>query len=48
VRLRVKKAGSELARLFEEIQKKSERARNSATSPFAEITDDDIDKLFAD
>jgi predicted regulator of Ras-like GTPase activity (Roadblock/LC7/MglB family) len=48
VRLRVKKAGTELARLFEEIQKKSERARNSATSPFAEITDDDIDKLFAD
>ncbi len=48
VRLRVKKAGSELARLFEEIQKKSERALNSATSPFAEITDDDIDKLFAD
>ena len=48
VRLRVKKAGGELARLFEEIQKKSERARNSATSPFAEITDDDIDKLFAD
>ena len=48
VRLRVKKAGSELARLFEEIQKKSERARNSSTSPFAEITDDDIDKLFAD
>ncbi len=48
VRLRVKKAGLELARLFEEIQKKSERARNSATSPFAEITDDDIDKLFAD
>jgi hypothetical protein len=48
VRLRVKKAGAELARLFEDIQKKSERARNSATSPFAEITDDDIDKLFAD
>ena len=48
VRLRVKKAGTELARLFEEIQKKSERARNSATSPYAEITDDDIDKLFAD
>ena len=48
VRLRVKKAGAELARVFEEIQKKSERARNGATSPFAEITDDDIDKLFAD
>ena len=47
VRLRVKKAGGELARVFEEIQKKSERARNSATSPFAEITDDDIDNLFS-
>ena len=48
VRLRVKKAGSELARVFEEIQKKSERARNGATSPFAEITDDDIDNLFSE
>ena len=47
VRLRVKKAGGELARVFEEIQKKSERARNSASSPFAEITDDDIDNLFS-
>lgn len=48
VRLRVKKAGAELARLFEEIQKKSERGRTGGGSPFAEITDDDIDKLFAD
>jgi predicted regulator of Ras-like GTPase activity (Roadblock/LC7/MglB family) len=49
VRLRVKKAGGELARVFEEIRKKSERAESSRTpSPFAEITDDDIDNLFAD
>jgi predicted regulator of Ras-like GTPase activity (Roadblock/LC7/MglB family) len=48
VRLRVKKAGLELARLFEEIHKKSERARTSGASPFAEITDDDIDRLFSD
>src|SRR5215469_1432211 len=48
VRLRVKKAGGELARLFEEIRKKSERARSGGGSPFSEITDDDIDKLFAD
>ncbi len=48
VRLRVKKAGAELARLFEEIRKKSERGRAGEGSPFAEITDDDIDKLFAD
>ncbi len=46
VRLRVKKAGAELARTFEEIQKKSERAASSEGSPFAEITDDDIDNLF--
>ena len=48
VRLRVKKAGSELARVFEDIRKKSETAMSSANSPFAEITDDDIDNLFAD
>ena len=45
VRLRVKKAGAELARIFEEIEKKSER-ETAAASPFAEITDDDIDNLF--
>ena len=48
VRLRVKKATVELARLFEEIKKKSERARSGGGSPFAEITDDDINRLFAD
>ncbi len=49
VRLRVKKAAGELARIFEDIQKKSEQAeRTPATSPFAEITDDDIDNLFSD
>ena len=46
VRLRVKKPGAELARTFEEIQKKSERAASGEGSPFAEITDDDIDNLF--
>ena len=46
VRLRVKKAGAELARTFEEIQKKSERAASGEGSPLAEITDDDIDNLF--
>jgi predicted regulator of Ras-like GTPase activity (Roadblock/LC7/MglB family) len=48
VRLRVKKAGTELARLLEEIQKKSEQEALSGGSPFAEITDDDIDNLFSD
>ena len=46
VRLRVKKAGSELSRLFDQIQKQSERAASGEGSPFAEITDDDIDNLF--
>jgi predicted regulator of Ras-like GTPase activity (Roadblock/LC7/MglB family) len=48
VRLRVKKAGSELGKIFEEVQKKSEQQAASGTSPFAEITDDDIDNLFSD
>lgn len=46
VRLRVRKAQVELARIFEEIEKKSERAGGSAETPFAEITDEDIDNLF--
>ena len=46
VRLRVKKAGSQLARVFEEIQKKSDQGRGTGT-PFAEITDEDIDNLFS-
>jgi predicted regulator of Ras-like GTPase activity (Roadblock/LC7/MglB family) len=50
VRLRVKKAGSELAKVFEDLQKKAdtEHASGGAASPFAEITDDDIDNLFSD
>jgi predicted regulator of Ras-like GTPase activity (Roadblock/LC7/MglB family) len=50
VRLRVKKAGNEMAKVFEEIQKKTEQdqAGGGAGSPFAEITDDDIDNLFSD
>ncbi len=49
VRLRVKKAGGELARVFEEIKKKSEMSGAAGgASPFAEITDDDIDNLFGD
>ncbi len=47
VRLRVKKAGGELAKLFEDIRKKAETAGPDAGSPFAEITDDDIDNLFS-
>ncbi len=48
VRLRVKKAGAELAKIFEEIEKKSEQQASQGGSPFAEITDDDIDNLFSD
>lgn len=49
VRLRVKKASTELANIFEDMQKKAEAAAASgADSPFAEITDDDIDNLFSD
>ena len=50
VRLRVKKAGAELAKVFEELQKKAESpdGGNAGGSPFAEITDDDIDNLFSD
>jgi predicted regulator of Ras-like GTPase activity (Roadblock/LC7/MglB family) len=47
VRLRVKKAGAELARIFEEIQKKSDQQQARGETPFAEITDDDIDNLFS-
>jgi len=48
VRLRVKKAGAELAKVFEEVRKKSELDTMAGGSPFAEITDDDIDNLFSD
>jgi predicted regulator of Ras-like GTPase activity (Roadblock/LC7/MglB family) len=46
VRLRVKKAGAQLARVFEEIQKKADHGQGGGT-PFAEITDEDIDNLFS-
>ena len=46
VRLRVKKAGAELARVFEDIEKKKSGDGGEST-PFAEITDEDIDNLFS-
>ena len=48
VRLRVKKASNELAIVFEDLVNKTEQeaASGNAPSPFAEITDDDIDNLF--
>ena len=52
VRLRVKKASGELERVFETIAKKSEEDQGSSAarfeSPFAEITDEDIDSLFSE
>lgn len=47
VRLRVKKASDELAKIFESLAKKAESQAASGESPFAEITDDDIDNLFS-
>lgn len=47
VRLRVKKASIELGNIFKDLAHKSEQEMNSSiASPFAEITDDDIDNLF--
>jgi predicted regulator of Ras-like GTPase activity (Roadblock/LC7/MglB family) len=46
VRLRVKKASTELHAIFEKLLRKIEDP--AAGSPFAEITDEDIDNLFSD
>jgi predicted regulator of Ras-like GTPase activity (Roadblock/LC7/MglB family) len=51
VRLRVKKASLELTAVFEKIVKKINSEKESGAteleSPFAEITDEDIDSLFS-
>ena len=46
VRLRVRKASEELNHIFEALLKKVQEP--GADSPFAEITDEDIDNLFND
>jgi predicted regulator of Ras-like GTPase activity (Roadblock/LC7/MglB family) len=49
VRLRVKRASEELTMIFDELARKSAAAAlhgGGPDSPFAEITDDDIDNLF--
>jgi hypothetical protein len=46
VRLRVKKATTELVNILDVLTKKSASA--TAPSVFSEITDDDIDNLFND
>src|SRR5499426_708421 len=51
VRLRVKKASLELTEVFEKIVKKISSEKEAGTlddSPFAEITDEDIDSLFSE
>jgi predicted regulator of Ras-like GTPase activity (Roadblock/LC7/MglB family) len=52
VRLRVRRATTELERIFEDITRKIEREKDTLQaefeSPFAEITDDDIDRLFSE
>jgi predicted regulator of Ras-like GTPase activity (Roadblock/LC7/MglB family) len=45
VRLRVKKASEQLSDIFRAL---AEKAKGSGQTPFAEITDDDIDNLFND
>jgi predicted regulator of Ras-like GTPase activity (Roadblock/LC7/MglB family) len=46
VRLRVKKSAEELGRIFETLLQRSQMP--GAVTPFAEITDEDIDNLFSD
>jgi hypothetical protein len=52
VRLRVKKASQDLNGVFDSIMQKveAEKAHSGASfeSPFAEITDEDIDSLFSE
>ena len=51
VRLRVRQASGPLARIIEDIEARSaahQSAHTAADSPFGEITDEDIDGLFAE
>lgn len=49
VRLRVKRASAELERIFEVMAQKGQTSGTATTtSPFSEITDDDIDALFSE
>ena len=49
VRLRVRKASADIERVLYEMEAKSEEVGSVKTvSPFAEITDDDIDALFSE
>ena len=50
VRLRVKRASAEMDEIFEDMNRKESRGLGGhvETSPFSEITDEDIDSLFGD
>lgn len=52
VRLRVRRATAELDKIFEDITAKVEHEKQNLSveleSPFSEITDDDIDRLFSE
>jgi predicted regulator of Ras-like GTPase activity (Roadblock/LC7/MglB family) len=52
VRLRVRRAMAELEKIFADIAGKAEKEKQALTadfdSPFAEITDEDIDRLFSE
>jgi hypothetical protein len=51
VRLRVKRASQRFGELFEALFKRADSdlaSEDSPGSPFAEITEDDIDNLFSD
>ena len=51
VRLRVKRASIEFERIFETMAAKADASTNTrqnTSTPFSEITDDDIDALFSD
>ncbi len=51
VRLRVKKASKELQEIFDQVENRAQRESDSGSrfeSPFSEITDEDIDRLFGD
>ncbi len=52
VRLRVRRAMQELEKIFEDIARKAEKEKQALSadfdSPFAEITDEDIDRLFSE
>jgi predicted regulator of Ras-like GTPase activity (Roadblock/LC7/MglB family) len=48
VRLRAKKAGEDLTTIFDDLLRKVEAKTAEGASPFAEITDEDIDRLFSE